>query len=95
MYTGCIGTAGQIEPAFARLRAKIPKRNASLRKSLRSILYQALRGQRVYILRPDGPLVLKTELLTKTSCRSRSTRESFLKSTNSITSTSKHTSTVF
>nr|DAI73306.1 MAG TPA: hypothetical protein [Microviridae sp.] len=37
MYTGCIGTAGQIEPAFARLRAKIPKRNASLRKSLRSI----------------------------------------------------------
>jgi hypothetical protein len=37
MYTRCIGTAGQIEPAFAHLRAKIPKRNASLRKSLRSV----------------------------------------------------------
>ena len=49
MYTGCIGTAGQIEPAFAHLRAKIPKRNASLRKSLRSILYQALGGRPVYI----------------------------------------------
>jgi hypothetical protein len=32
-----IGTADQIESAFAHLRAKIPKRNASLRKSLRSI----------------------------------------------------------
>lgn len=49
MYTGCIGTAGQIEPAFAHLRAKIPERNAPLGKSLRSILYQALRGRRVYI----------------------------------------------
>jgi len=53
MYTGCIDTAGQIEPAFAHLRAKIPERNAPLRKSLRSILYQALRGRRVYI--PQAP----------------------------------------
>jgi hypothetical protein len=37
MYTGCIGTAGQIEPAFAHRRAKIPERGAPIRKSLRSI----------------------------------------------------------
>nr|DAJ81767.1 MAG TPA: hypothetical protein [Microviridae sp.] len=37
MYTRCIDTADQIESAFAHLRAKIPERNAPIRKSLRSI----------------------------------------------------------
>jgi hypothetical protein len=61
MYTGGIGTADQIESAFAHLRAKIPKRNASLRKSLRSIFRsgptRAAGG--ISLKRRDGLLVLK------------------------------------
>nr|DAI45671.1 MAG TPA: hypothetical protein [Microviridae sp.] len=37
MYTRCIDTARQELSCLCALRAKIPKRNASLRKSLRSI----------------------------------------------------------
>lgn len=70
MYTGCIGTAGQIEPAFAHLRAKIPKRNASLRKSLRSILYQALRGRRVYIA-PEPRWALSSHTVIEFSTREK------------------------
>jgi hypothetical protein len=34
---GCIDTARQVCLAFARRRAKIPERNAPIRKSLRSV----------------------------------------------------------
>nr|DAH75672.1 MAG TPA: hypothetical protein [Microviridae sp.] len=83
MYTGGIGTADQIESAFARRRAKIPERNAPTRKSLRSIfsIRPYAGGGCISLKRRDGLLVLKDEYV-------------ILFTTNRITNSLKYTSAI-
>lgn len=54
MYTKVYRHGRSDRTCLCALRAKIPERGTPLRKSLRSILYQALRGRRVYIPQTPG-----------------------------------------